>query len=67
MNKLKLITLLVLPLLMTYSCKNNTNSQETSNLKSLAFQITNLTDTEYPDNPDIGLRQSHKKVRQREP
>ncbi len=56
MNKSTLIWIILLA--TTYiSCTSNDNkTNQTKKVDTFSFEIKNLTDKEYPDNPDIGFR-----------
>lgn len=48
------LILSILSLLLMISCTSQPKQENTAN--NLAFGVTNLSDEEYPDNPDIGFR-----------
>ena len=50
---------IALSILSLFSCENNTKEEDQQTTSKYSFKIQNLTDNEYPDNPDIGYRTSN--------
>ena len=59
MNKRTVLSVLLIAILLT-SCNTASNkSDQKVDAKPLSFKITNLSDKEYPNNPDIGFRSTN--------
>lgn len=59
MNKRTLLFVFLTALLFTSCNTENKKSDQREVDKSISFEITNMTDAEYPDNTDIGFRSSN--------
>lgn len=61
MNKQNLLSIIILTILLISCNTNSQKSDQKEEEKPLSFVITNMSDNEYPDNPDIGFRSKNYK------
>jgi hypothetical protein len=59
MNKHNILYALIIATILVSCNTGNKKSDQKKGRESISFIITNLSDEEYPDNPDIGFRSSN--------